>query len=48
MTRKSNRDDIVAAKARVHELLRERRFAHVKVDVEIETEVCAAETEDSD
>ena len=39
----ASRDDIVAIKRRVHELLREHHFEHVTLDVELEGELCAAE-----
>lgn len=39
----STRDEILAARRRVHELLREQHFAHVTVEVELEGECCAAE-----
>jgi cobalt-zinc-cadmium efflux system protein len=39
----SGRAEIVAAKRRVHELLREQDFAHITVEVELEGETCAAE-----
>jgi cobalt-zinc-cadmium efflux system protein len=47
MNRRSTRDDIVAAKSRVYELLRDQHFEHVTVKVEIEGEICAAETDHS-
>jgi cobalt-zinc-cadmium efflux system protein len=43
MHRDSTRDEIVAVKRRVHELLREEDFAHITVEVELEGELCAAE-----
>jgi cobalt-zinc-cadmium efflux system protein len=43
MTRESGRQQVVAAKRRVHELLRDQDFAHVTVEVELEGETCAAE-----
>ena len=39
----ATRDDIVAVKLRVHELLREHHFEHITVDVELAGERCAAE-----
>lgn len=39
----ATRDDIVAAKTRVHEMLREHHFEHITVDVELTGERCAAE-----
>lgn len=39
----SGREEIVAAKRRVHELLREQHFEHITVEVELEDETCAAE-----
>ncbi len=41
----SSREEIVAAKTRVHELLREQAFAHITVEVELEGETCASEHE---
>ncbi len=45
MGSQSTRDEIVAVKRRLHELLREQHFEHVTVEVELEGETCAAETE---
>lgn len=39
----SARDEIVAVKRRVHELLREQHFSHITVEVELEGETCAAD-----
>lgn len=39
----SGRERIVAAKRRVHELLREEHFEHITVEVELEGEKCLAE-----
>lgn len=41
----STRESVVAAKKKVHEMLREQKFAHVTVEVELEGETCAAEPE---
>jgi cobalt-zinc-cadmium efflux system protein len=45
MRSESAREEIVAAKRRVHELLREQHFAHITVEVELAGERCAAEEE---
>lgn len=36
----ATRDDVVAAKRRVHELLRQQHFEHITVEVELEGEQC--------
>jgi cobalt-zinc-cadmium efflux system protein len=41
----SDRGQIMAAKRRVHELLRGQDFVHITVDVELEGEACAAEAD---
>jgi cobalt-zinc-cadmium efflux system protein len=41
----ASRDDIVALKRRVHELLREHHFEHITLDVELAGERCAADQE---
>lgn len=38
-----DREQVVAVKRRVHELLREQHFAHITVEVELEGESCAAD-----
>jgi cobalt-zinc-cadmium efflux system protein len=43
----ATRDDIVAVKRRVHDLLREHHFEHITVDVELAGERCAADREPS-
>jgi cobalt-zinc-cadmium efflux system protein len=43
MGRQSSREQVIAAKQRVHELLRELDFEHITVEVELEGEACAAE-----
>ncbi|MEX1230433.1 MAG: cation diffusion facilitator family transporter [Planctomycetaceae bacterium] len=43
MASASSREEIIAAKRKVHELLREQKFAHVTVEVELEGETCAAQ-----
>lgn len=40
-----SRAQIIAAKQQVHTLLREQHFAHVTVEVELEGEKCAADTQ---
>ena len=40
MTRDSRRDEIVATKKRVHELLRKQAFEHVSSEVELEGKSC--------
>lgn len=42
----STREQVVAAKRRVHDLLRSQHFAHITVEVELEGEVCATEPAD--
>ncbi len=42
----ASRDEIVAIKRRVHELLRKHHFEHITVEVEMAGERCAAEPED--
>lgn len=39
------REEIVALKRRVHQLLRDHHFAHITLEVELEGEACAAEPE---
>ncbi len=46
MTADSTREQVVAAKRRVHALLRSQHFIHVTVEVELEGEVCATEPGD--
>jgi cobalt-zinc-cadmium efflux system protein len=41
----STREHIVAAKRRVHELLREQAFEHITIEVELEGEACSAESQ---
>ena len=48
MRRQSSREEIIAAKRRVHELLREQDFAHITVEIELEGESCAAELHDAE
>jgi cobalt-zinc-cadmium efflux system protein len=43
LSRESTRDDIVAVKRQVHELLRGHHFEHITVEVELEGESCASE-----
>lgn len=43
----ATRDDIVAVKRRVHELLREHHFEHITLDIELAGERCAADSESS-
>ena len=43
LTADSTREQVVAAKRRVHELLRPQHFVHVTIEVEFEGEACAAE-----
>jgi cobalt-zinc-cadmium efflux system protein len=38
-----SREEVVAVKRRVHELLREQRFEHITIEVELEGENCVAE-----
>ncbi len=45
MARNSQREQIVAAKKRVHELLREQDFEHVSIEIELEGEICSLEPE---
>lgn len=45
MDRSCQRDQIVAAKQRVHALLREQDFEHVSIEVELEGETCALEND---
>jgi cobalt-zinc-cadmium efflux system protein len=45
MSAAATRDDIVAVKQRVHELLRGHRFEHITVEVELAGERCAADGE---
>ena len=40
----STREDIIAAKHQVHDLLRKQKFAHVTVEIELEGETCAAQS----
>ena len=43
MSAEATREEIVAVKRRVHELLREHHFEHITVEVELAGERCAAE-----
>jgi len=43
MGKSCRRQEIVAAKQRVHALLREQDFEHVSIEVELEGESCALE-----
>jgi cobalt-zinc-cadmium efflux system protein len=45
MAKDSRRDQIVAAKKRVHELLRKQDFEHVSIEVELEGESCYLDQE---
>lgn len=45
MARDSQRDQVVAAKKRVHELLRQQDFEHVSIEVELEGESCSLDPE---
>jgi hypothetical protein len=43
MKSESSRQDVVAVKRRVHELLRGHHFLHASIEVELEGEDCAAD-----
>lgn len=47
MDRSSDREAIIAAKRRMHRLLRDQQFAHITIEVELEGERCTDEPEET-
>jgi cobalt-zinc-cadmium efflux system protein len=47
MQSKVKREEILAAKRRIHELLKKHKFEHVTIDVELEGEDCTSDEDDA-